>query len=289
MRLVPWLILLAMVGPAAADKKTAAMKPGFAKELAACQVEVRGRAKIITGATALVATLEGTEKADLDRDLALVVAGHATVSAYCTEVEALVAFLDANAAASYRSIEKELDTRDNKVRTLRKEAKKVATDLQPITRALIPRLKRLPAAPVEDKRAPSKFPSGRGVVLPALSGTWSLSGTTTTDAAAYAEKTASATVSTRAFDKATCDQQRKALAAKSALITELEVPEAGKQLGVVWNVRFTQEDKLPHLVQVACIARKAGGVVATADVQPAANRALADEVGKLMFAMLATR
>ncbi len=265
------------------------MKPGFVKEVAACQIEVRGRAKMITGATALLATLEGSEKDALDKDLQQLTAGQATISAYCSEVEALVAFLEANAAASYKSVEKELDERDNKVRAQRKAAKKLVAELTPITRALIPRLKRVPTPAASETRAASKFPSGRSVVLPALSGTFSLSGSTTTDTVDYVEKTASAKVSTRTFDTATCDQQRKALSAKSPLITELEVPETSKAAGVVWSVRFTQEDKIPHLVQVACIARKNGGVVATADVQPAANRALADEVGTLMFAMLAIR
>jgi len=290
MRPLPVLLLLATSSTALADKKTEAMRPGFVKEAAACQIEVRGRAKLIAGATALLATLEGSEKEALDKDLATLAAGQATISAYCSEVEALVAFLAASATASYKSVEKELDERDNKVRTQRKAAKKLVAELTPITRALIPRIKRLPTpAAATDARPASKFPSGRSVVLPALSGTFSLSGSTTTDAVEYVEKTASAKVSTRTFDKATCDQQRKALSAKSTQITELEVPETGKAAGVVWSVRFTQEDKIPHLVQVACIARKDGGVVATADVQPAANRALADEVGKLMFAMLAAR
>lgn len=290
MRPLPTLILLlATASSALADKKTQAMKPGFVKEMAACQIEIRGRAKVISGATTLLSTLEGPDKEALDKDLQQLTAGQATIIAYCAEVEALVAFLDASATASYRSVEKELDERDNKVRTQRRAAKKLVVEMTPITRALIPRLKRLPTPTVEDKRTASKFPSGRSVVLPALRGTFSLSGSATTDSVEYVDSTASAKVSTRTFDNATCDQQRKALAAKSTQITELEVPEAGKAAGVAWSVRFTQEDKIPHLVQVACIGRKDGGVVATADVQPAANRALAEEVGKLMFAMLAVR
>jgi len=283
------LLLAATTSTALADKKTEAMRPGFVKEAAACQIEVRGRAKVITGATALLATLEGSDKEALGKDVQALTAGQVTISAYCSEVEALVAFLEASATSSYKSVENQLDERDNKVRTQRKVAKKLVAELTPITRALIPRLKRLPTPAADDKRAASKFPSGRSVVLPALSGTFSLSGSATTDAVEYVEKAASAKVSTRTFDKATCDQQRKVLSAKSTQISELEVPEPGKAAGVVWSVRFTQEDKIPHLVQVACIARKDGGVVATADVQPAANRALADEVGKLMFAMLAAR
>ena len=47
-----------------------------------------------------------------------------------------------------------------------------------------------------------------------------------------------------------------------------------------------RKDKTPHLVSVMCMPTKAGGVLATSDVLPATNTTLADELSKVMLAML---
>jgi hypothetical protein len=153
-----------------ADKKIQGMTPGFAKELSACQIEVRGLARMVTGATSLVATLQGTERDEIETDLAALTAASTTMTSYCTGVEEMVTFLKANAAVAYKSVEKEIDTRDNSVRKLRKDAKKQTADVAPITRKLIPRLKRTPPpdAPAASKADATEFPSKRKVVLPKL-------------------------------------------------------------------------------------------------------------------------
>lgn len=218
MRFAPWFaVLVAGTTSAYADKRIQGMTPGFVKEASACQIEVRGLARLVTGATTLAATLDGAERDAVNTDLAALTAASATLTSYCAEVEGLVKFLQDNAATAYKSVERDIDTRDNAVRKLRKEAKKATADVAPVTRRLIPRIKRTsaPEAPVAKADA-TAFPSKRKVVLPRLGdGTWAVSGSATSDIATYTDKVGSASVTTRPFDKASCDQQRKAFADRS--------------------------------------------------------------------------
>ncbi len=283
-------VVLATTASARADKKIQSMTPGFTKEASACQVEVRGLARMVTGATTLAATLQGTERTELDADLAALTAASKTVAAYCTEVEGMVTFLQANAAVAYKSVEKEIDTRDNAVRKLRKDAKKATVDVAPITRKLIPRIKRTPAPDptAVPKPAATAFPSKRKVVLPALGdGAWSVSGSATSDTATYKDKVGTAAVTTRPFDKASCDQQRKAFAERSDTpAADLEVPADGKTLGVAWSSRLATR-KPVHTLLAMCIERGMGGVMVTADLVPPERKTLDAEITKLMVAMLA--
>lgn len=283
-------VVLATTASARADKKIQSMTPGFTKEASACQVEVRGLARMVTGATTLAATLTGAERTELDADLAALTAASTTVTAYCTAVEGMVTFLEANAAVAYKSVEKELDTRDNAVRKLRKDAKKATADVAPITRKLIPRIKRTPApdptaTPKPDATA---FPSKRKVVLPALGdGAWAVSGSATSDTATYKDKVGTASVTTRPFDKASCDQQRKAFGERSDTpAADLEVPAEAKTLGVAWSSRIATR-KPVHTLLAMCIERGMGGVMVTADLVPPERKTLDAEITKLMVAMLA--
>jgi hypothetical protein len=285
------LAVLFAATAAHADKKIQGMTPGFAKELSACQIEVRGLARMVTGATNLVATLQGTERTEIEADLAALTAANTTMTTYCTEVEGMVKFLEANAAVAYKSVEKEIDTRDNTVRKLRKEAKKSTADIAPITRKLIPRIKRTPApdptaAPKPDATA---FPSKRKVVLPKLGdGAWAVSGSATSDVATYTDKVGTASVTTRPFDKVSCDQQRRAFAERSETPTaDLEVPEAGKAIGVQWSSRLVTTGKPARSLLAMCVERGMGGVMVIADIVPAGQRTYDAELTKLMVAMLA--
>ncbi len=292
MRVVPCLAVLLAASSAAADKKIQGMTPGFVKELSACQVEVRGLARMVSGTTNLVATLQGSERDAINADLAVLTAASATVTSYCTEVEGMVTFLKSNASAAYKSVEKDIDTRDNAVRKLRREAKKASADVTPITRRLIPRLKRTPApnpsaAPRLDATA---FPSKREVVLPALGdGTWAVSGSATSDTATYKDKVGTASVTTRPFDKVSCEQQRKAFAERSDTpAAELEVPADGKVLGVAWSARLATRRPV-HSLLAMCVERGMGGVMVTADIVPADRKTLDAGLTKLMIAMLAAQ
>lgn len=283
-------VLLAATVTAHADKKIQGMTPGFSKELSGCQVEVRGLSRMVEGATNLLATLAGTERDELEKDLAALTAASTTMTSYCTEVEGMVKFLEANAAAAYKSVEKEIDTRDNAVRKLRKGAKKATADVAPITRKLIPRLKRTPAPDptVAAKPAPTAFPSKREVVLPKLGdGAWAVSGSATSDIATYKDKVGTASVTTRPFEKASCDQQRKAFAERSDTpAADLEVPDDAKKLGVAWSSRLATR-KPVHALLAMCIERGMGGVMATVDIVPPDRKTLDAELTKLMVAMLA--
>jgi hypothetical protein len=283
-------VLFAATATAHADKKIQGMTPGFAKELSACQIEVRGLARMVTGATNLVATLQGTERTEIEADLTALTAANTTMTTYCTEVEGMVKFLEANAAVAYKSVEKEIDTRDNTVRKLRKEAKKTTADIAPITRKLIPRIKRTPAPDptAAPKLEATAFPSKRKVVLPKLGdGAWAVSGSATSDTATYKDKVGTASVTTRPFDKVSCDQQRRAFADRSETpAADLEVPDDAKAIGVAWSSRLVTKKPARSLLAM-CVERGIGGVMVIADVVPAERKTLDGELTKLMVAMLA--
>lgn len=292
-----WILLIVLAGTAHADKKLAGYRPDFVHEVAGCQVQTSGIARVLVGATELAKTVEAAERAELEGDVDQLTRGLALEKEYCDEVAAMVAFIDANAAASYRSVERELDARYTKIVKLRAASKKMLEALQPTTSKLIPRITRRPEpdAP-EPRRVPGKFPSGRTVELPVLAGTWRLSGSSTIDTADYNEAVPNqpaiiAGATTRPFSGTTCDQQRAALAARADAepLVELDLPGA-KQLGVAWGARYTRrEQTTAHLVSVLCVPGKAGGLLATADVVPADRSALADELTRLLLRMIAAQ
>lgn len=289
MRLVGVIVLLAAAAPARADKRTNDLIPQLQRELAGCGVQAAGLAKVAAGAAALAKSAEAAERDELDKDAAALASGHALVKGYCDEVASLIAFLKEHAATPYKTVEKELDTRDNKLRGLRKDARKQIEELGPVTRKIIPRMARTQPVPVEERKLPpAKFPSRRTVELPALDGSWKLTGTSVTDTAEYADKTATASVTTRPFTGATCDQQRKSLATRSDAdqMIELELG-AAKDVGVVWSVRYTRRDR--RLIHVMCVPTKTGGLLGTATVAPSDQQKLADELAKVMVRMLAVQ
>ncbi len=294
-----WLvtIVLATAGTARADQKLQSFKPEFVREATGCQVQVNGLTRVLAGATELAKAAEAAERAELERDAAQLTAGLAVVKEHCDEVAAMIAFIDANASAPYRSVALELDGRYKKIVKLRAAAKQTIAELQPTTRKLIPRMARRPppAAP-EPRRVPGKFPSGRSVELPALGGTWRLSGSSTTDTADYSEAppkgpAIAGSATARPLSGATCDQQRKALLlrADAEQLVDLDLPGA-KELGVAWGARYTRRERATaHLVSVLCVPDRSGALVATADVVPAERTALADELAQLLLRMIAAR
>lgn len=290
-----WLVLIALAGTAHADQKLLSFKPDFVREEKGCQVQVNGLTAVVTGGTELAKAAGDGERADLERDVEQVSKGLALVKEHCDEVAGVIAFIDANASAQYRAIQRELDERYKKIVKLRAAAKKAIEELQPTTRRLIAQIARKPqpAAAPEPKRVAAKFPSGRGIELPALGGKWQLSGSSTTDTADYSEappKAVAARVTARPLS-GTCDEQHRTLLLRSDAeqLESLELPGA-KELGVAWSARYTRrEQATAHLVTVLCVPGDAGGLLATADVAPAERQALADELAKLMLRMIAAR
>lgn len=266
-----------------ADKKIQDMVPGYDRELTGCQTQASGMQKVATGAATLAKTAEGTDKDELDKAAAALAKGSAAFTDYCTELAALKKFLEDNSAAAYKSVEREIDNRATKVSQLRRTAKKAADDLGPLTRKLIPRITKLPTvAPEPEKRMTAKFPSGRTVSLPLLSGSWKLGGTAISDVAEYADKTTAAVVTTRQLD-GDCDQQKKSSLGmlKDAQLVDLEIKD------VAWAVRYVRREASgAHVMEMVCRPRSAGSALVVVDIRPDTTT-LVDALTKVALDMLA--
>jgi len=286
-------LLLAVSSAAVADKKIVDMTPLYRKEAAACASQLNGLVKIVTGAKALPA--DPAEKEELARDVERLEKAIVVFEDYCKQTAEMKTFLEENAKTAYKKVEREIDTRDNSIRKLRKDTKKLVAEIQPTTRKLITRIAKRPAddktpSPTEDKRVPGKFPSGRTVELPTgMAGTWRLSGNANTDTASYLDKATTATITSRSFTGATCDQQRKGISAKPEDQTELDLDSNPHAKDIAWAVRYVRREKAgAHLTTVACTTKKGGGVLVTANIQPD-TAPIADEVMKLALRMLGAR
>jgi hypothetical protein len=273
-------------GTAAADKKIQQMTPGFDREAQTCATQVSGLEKVQTGSSTLAPTLSPEDKAALDKDLETLAAGLTGVKTYCAEVTGLVEFLKANAAAPYKSVEKELDTRDNKVRKLRKDSKKTIEALQPITRRWIGKIAQAQTQRPDTvaKTTPGKFPSGRTVDLPPLGGQWKLSGEKQSDSAEYVDKAWTASVFVRSFSAATCEQQQRTLAPEAKPMTD--APISGEVLDTAWYVAARGAKSYTETI---CVRGPTGGWLGILEVKPAWTDAASPLRGLLMRMILAQR
>ncbi len=298
MRTAAALLFVAGLAAAAhADKKIQDLTPGFVKEAKACAVEHAGLVKVVGAAKERIARMTAPTRSERERELVVVTEGLAAVAAHCQRVAGYVAFLEDNKDARYKAVERTLDEHDHAVRKLRRAAKASTEAMQPQVRALIALNAERdpsgtkPTSTVEPRRTPAKFPSRRTIELPTLPGSWKLSGTSVTDTVEYAEPATrrSATITARGFTGATCAQQRVVLAKRTPDLADLAAATGATTLGVAWSVRAVRKDKQPHLVSVMCMPAKtgAGGVLATSDVRPATDAALADELAHVLIAMLA--
>ena len=111
----------------------------------------------------------GADDKALADDVAKLTAGRTVIEGYCTEVAGVLDVIAQNPSATYRSLEHDLDARDNKIRRARAASKAALAGLEPVIHELIPRINaRVSSPPPPDKRVPKKFPSGHTVELPAL-------------------------------------------------------------------------------------------------------------------------
>jgi hypothetical protein len=204
------IVLVLLTAPAWADGKLKELETGYDKEVTSCATHASGVAKVLAGAKELVAAApDDALAADVDK----LDKGHAAVQAYCDEVAATLVLLRADPKATYKSLERQLDEKDNKIRKLRAASKKALDELSPVISRTIPKINGRVSAPAE-KKLPAKFPSGRAIELPKLAGTWALSGGKTSDVAEYTEGKATTTITVRVFTAATCEQQQKGFADK---------------------------------------------------------------------------
>lgn len=263
-------LIALLVGPAFGDARLDELATGYTKEAASCKIHAAGVAKVLDGAKLLPA--DDAIAADVDA----LAKAHVVVQAYCDEVDGALALLHADPAATYKTLERQLDEKDNKIRKLRQSSKKTLDALQPVIQRMIPKVNaaRVGTPEPADKKLPAKFPSGRAIELPKLAGTWALSGTATTDVAEYTEKAATTTITVRAFTGATCDQHRKALADKPALV-ETPDPRAA------WKLSYSHDKRAATAM---CVASKDGGWLATIDA-PARD----DRMTSVAWQMLAAQ
>lgn len=263
------LVLILAASTAYADKKIQAMIPGFQREAQTCTTQVSGLKKVQTGATALAPTLSAEDKATLDKDLEELGQALAGVEAYCGQVTELVAFLEANKDASYKSVEKELDARDNTVRKLRKLGKKIIDNTTPITRRWIGRIAQNQVQkPDEPKVKPTSFPSGRSAALPNLGkGTWKVNGGKNHDLATYTDGPATTTVSLDWQDGDQCD----ALKSKFKMTALDKAVTKAEGLDIAWHLRV---DRGPYS-EAMCIRTGGRTAIAAISQEPAPTDKLA--------------
>lgn len=276
------LVMLAVglaAAPAAADSRTKALAKSYDKELAACEMRLRGVERVAAGTQALV----DDGQRQYEADLAALRAGLAELQAYDTELTETLQILNADPGASYRSLERKLDEQDNKIRKLRQTTKKVLEDLAPVTGRLIPVINARvgTAAPVV-KRVHIQFGSGRAIDAPLLTGQYRTMGTDAVDIVEYEEGKQSATLTTKLIANATCEQQRKAIAAADA--SDVTATGAAQSLGLAWYIGYAKSGRR---LRAACRATKAGAVLATLD-EPAASSGW-PELEPVLAAMIAAR
>lgn len=265
--------------PVAADSKTKELARDYEKELAACQARADGATRVTVGTQALVEAGQTQYAADL----ATLRAGLAQLQAYCAELIATLDLLGADPRASYRSLERKIDEHDNRIRKFRQSSKKVLDDIAPIFARMIPQINaRSDASAPAAKKVHVKFPSGRAIDAPALAGTYRVSGSEAVDVVEYQEANASVTVSAKLVAATTCEQQRRALAAKYA--RDVSATDATKALGLAWYIAYTKDARWFH---VACRAAGSSALVAMLD-EPAAGGAGPD-LEPVLAAMISAR
>jgi hypothetical protein len=267
-------MVLALASPVAADSKIGELTTGYAKEAASCQVHADGVAKVDAGGKLLLADRPDDAVA---ADVAKLDAAHVTVQAYCDEINAVLELLRADPKATYKSLERQLDERDNKIRKLRQASKKTLDELDPVIRRMVPKINARVAPPDKPaKTTTAKFPSGRLVTLPNGAGAWKLSGTKTTDVAEYTEGKAVTTITVRAFTGATCEQQRTAIAGKDAAnvtMNKVGVVEQGREQRTAWIMDYPHALRTIHAF---CVAGDNRSWISTVDFPTPTPRALND-------------
>ncbi|NVB79007.1 MAG: hypothetical protein HOV81_11465 [Kofleriaceae bacterium] len=281
-RIAAVLVVAAVALVHAGDAKLTEFIRLYDKELTACKKDLAGLVKVKDRGTPLAAD------ASVAADLAIIDASLKVQETYCTDVAAALDVARADPKATYKSLGKQLDDKDRIVRADRKASKKALADTEPVIKRLVPRINAMAgsAAPTPAKKTPGTFPSGRTVDLPALAGTWSVSGSATTDIAEYAEANVTSTVTVKAFTGATCDQQKKQLAGKFTLEDRTIESLAAEKPAFVAGYR-TGKASAERVVVVACIAKKDGGVLATSDTPAAQSLATTTAIQGVMVAMIA--
>ncbi|MEO8705379.1 MAG: hypothetical protein ABI867_35375 [Kofleriaceae bacterium] len=281
MRLIVILLML-VCQTAWADPKIQSFIPGLERELAGCVGQVSGNDKVAARAAAYVKT-DAPDKADAEKDAAALAAGAALYKQYCDEVAGFVAYLKDQAKVPYKSVEREIDTRDNKLRQLRRDAKKSVEELAPTMRKWIAKVVP-PVVVVDEKRTPGTFPSGRVVELPGLGGVWKVGGGKVNDSATYEDKGVSASLSTTPLT-GTCEDLHGQVLKNPFALDVVDVT-VSKDAGITWAMRYTRKQATPSTVIELCVTSIK--ISARAELTPATSP-LVDDMTKVLLRMVAAR
>jgi hypothetical protein len=222
-------VVVALAGLAFADGRLKDLETGYDKELRACRIGARGFAIALERGKPMVGELP-----EIAADLDQLDKGQAVVVAYCDAVDSVLALLRADPNASYKSLERQLDERDNQIRKLRAASKKTTEELSPVLQRVIPKINAQAGAGAKPAPKRLKFPSGREIEPPKLPGTWKLSSSDVADVAEYTEKETT-TIQIAAHPGARCDD----IVTKAPHQTSLE------HGGVSWRVSTPSKDWKP--------------------------------------------
>jgi hypothetical protein len=135
MRFLGALAVLCLIGaPAYADKKLNDLIKFYEKEARVCGKNVKGIGVAKDKAEPYKADAEITP------DYEAVVKAHGVITAQCTELDGMLAFLKTDPKATYKQLQAEIDKRDKVIREGRKASKQALTDSDPVIKRLIPKV-----------------------------------------------------------------------------------------------------------------------------------------------------
>lgn len=138
-------MLVGLLGtPAAADRQIDQHIKFFEKETRVCGKNLRGMSVVIERGRGVASS-----DPEIASDLAELTKAHGAVKSHCDEVASMLAFLLGASSETFRSIQKEFDERDNRIRAERTTSKQALADAQPVIQRVVPRMnKRIAAANV---------------------------------------------------------------------------------------------------------------------------------------------
>jgi hypothetical protein len=276
---------LAFARDAYADAKTQKMATGYQREARNCKIQSDGVTKILAGATAMQAD---DDDASLAADVASLRSAQEPITAFCTELGAMIELLRADPAATYKSLEPQLAERDKKLRELRKAFKQAADSVTPIIRRLVPRINKRAATAARTtskptEPAPAPAPAATPPSPPPTAPTPAPAAT----APVKITEGPTTSLAVRSFTGGTCDDHAKQFAKAEALERQPPKKRAAGTLawlpGARWRTSYASGDRF---TQIECVATKGGGVILTLEGPnpPRADRDLLDVATRALAA-----
>jgi len=193
---------------------------------------------------------------------------------------------DAQLSTREKKVEAEKALKAEKAAADKAAADKAAADKVAADKAAAEKKAAEKVAAKPEPKPLTKFPSGRGIELPAPTEGWTLSGTADVDIADYAFAGAKATLTVRAHGGApSCDQIRTSL----QLTGSGRGPQAAemsaelKTIKPAWKLAWSEGDRQ---VTVVCVASKQGVIVGRSEAGLAGNAPLDLALSRMVGARL---